>query len=88
MEEPETDLQESVRETLCNAFKISELRPFQLEHAMNLVRGKDVFLAVGTGQGKTIVLLSPLIIASHRKERGIGILVVPTKALAQQQVRF
>jgi replicative superfamily II helicase len=75
-----------VEEVICKAFGISSLRPFQLKHAIDLVNGKDVFLAVATGQGKTTVLLAPLIVAQHRGERGIGLMIVPTKALAEQQV--
>ncbi|KAF6742325.1 P-loop containing nucleoside triphosphate hydrolase protein [Ephemerocybe angulata] len=74
-----------MQRTLCEAFGVSELQPFQLAHALDLSEGRDVFLAVGTGQGKTVVLLSPLVAASKRGESGIGILIVPTKALAQQQ---
>ncbi|KAF5320284.1 hypothetical protein D9611_011330 [Ephemerocybe angulata] len=70
--------------TLCEAFKIERLRPFQLQHALDLYRGQDVFLTIATGEGKTTVLLSPLLAAKAKGEDGIGIAVVPTKALAEQ----
>ncbi|KAF5327994.1 hypothetical protein D9611_014916 [Ephemerocybe angulata] len=54
------------------------------QHALDLYKGKDVFLTIATGEGKTTVLLSPLIAAKLKLEEGIGIAVVPTKALAQQ----
>ncbi|KAH6913288.1 P-loop containing nucleoside triphosphate hydrolase protein [Coprinopsis sp. MPI-PUGE-AT-0042] len=76
---------QNVEEALCKAFKVDKLRPFQLKHALDLVEGRDVFLAVATGQGKTVVLLAPLVVAMKREEDGIGILIVPTKALAEQQ---
>ncbi|KAF5319778.1 hypothetical protein D9611_012842 [Ephemerocybe angulata] len=73
-----------LNESLCKAFKLSELRPFQLQHALDLRNGRDVFLTIATGQGKTVVLLSPLVAAKEKSEKGIGIAIVPTKALAQQ----
>ncbi|KAF6758428.1 P-loop containing nucleoside triphosphate hydrolase protein [Ephemerocybe angulata] len=73
-----------LEETLCKAFKVQKLRLFQLQHALDLRNGRDVFLTIATGQGKTTVLLSPLVAAMGRSEKGIGIGIVPTKALAQQ----
>ncbi|TFK33985.1 hypothetical protein BDQ12DRAFT_690397 [Crucibulum laeve] len=39
---------------------LSALGAHQLDHRMNLVQGRDVFLAIATGEGKTTVLHAPL----------------------------
>jgi replicative superfamily II helicase len=77
---------QNIEDTLCKAFAGDKLRPFQLKHAIDLVEGRDVFLAVATGQGKTVVLLAPMVVAMSHEEQGIGILIVPTKALAEEPV--
>ncbi|KAJ8095460.1 hypothetical protein PM082_023230 [Marasmius tenuissimus] len=64
---------------------IQSLRPFQSELGLHLINGKDVFLAIATGQGKTIVFMAPLIVAQAQKEHGIAFMIVPTKSLAEQQ---
>ena len=81
-----SETEQWLQKVVCEAFKIPHLRPFQLQHAMDLYRGKDVFLTIATGQGKTIVLLSSLLAAKAKGEKGIGVAIVPTKALAQQLV--
>ncbi|KAK7025402.1 hypothetical protein VNI00_016039 [Paramarasmius palmivorus] len=74
-----------LQELLCKEAGISSLRPFQLKHAKDLIDGRDLLLVIATGQGKTLVLMSPLIAAKARKEKAVGILVVPTKQLVKQQ---
>jgi len=64
---------------------LSTIRPFQLEHAMDLNAGKDLFLVIATGMGKTTVLHAPLLAAQARCEKGIALLIVPTKILVEQQ---
>ncbi|TFK39191.1 P-loop containing nucleoside triphosphate hydrolase protein [Crucibulum laeve] len=70
---------------LCDKNRVTSLRPHQLEHAMDLNEGRDVFLVIATGMGKTAVLHAPLQAAQARNEKGIGLLVVPTKVLVEQQ---
>ncbi len=65
---------------------IATVRPFQLDHALDLINGRDVFLVIAPGMGKTTVLLAPLLAAQARKESGIAIIVVPTKLLGEQTV--
>lgn len=62
------------------------VRSHQLDHGMDLVEGRDLFLVIATGMGKTAVLHAPLQAAQARKEKGIAFLIVPTKVLAEQQV--
>jgi superfamily II DNA/RNA helicase len=53
----------------CN---LSTIRPFQLEPAMNLNAGKDLFLVIATGMGKTTALHTPLLAAQACCEKGIA----------------
>ena len=62
------------------------VRDFQLKHATDLVEGKDLFLVISPGMGKTLVIHAPLLVAHHRGETGIALIIVPTKLLAEQQV--
>ncbi|KIY52247.1 P-loop containing nucleoside triphosphate hydrolase protein [Fistulina hepatica ATCC 64428] len=78
---PKSAVVESVLTTRC---KIPSLRPHQLKHAIDLDSGNNLLLTIGTGQGKTIVLFSPMILADARGETGYGIVVAPTKNLVDQ----
>lgn len=84
---PKVNSREWLDQLLRDKCQVPSLRAHQLDHGMDVVGGKDVFLVIATGQGKTMVLLSGLIAAQARKEKGIAFMVVPTKALAQQHVR-
>jgi len=53
----------------CN---LSTIRPFQLEPAMNLNAGKDLFLVIATGMGKTTALHMPLLAAQACCKKGIA----------------
>ncbi|KAF9013009.1 P-loop containing nucleoside triphosphate hydrolase protein [Hymenopellis radicata] len=83
---PKINSQEWLTALLCDKCSVPSLRAPQKKHCYDLIQGKDLFLTMATGNGKTIVLLSPLIAAKARRETGIGILVVPTKTLAEQHV--
>ena len=61
-------------------------RDFQIKHGLDLINGKDLFLVVAPGMGKTTVMMAPLLAAAERKESGIAIIVVPTKLLGEQTV--
>ncbi|KAH9945567.1 P-loop containing nucleoside triphosphate hydrolase protein [Amylocystis lapponica] len=79
------------RDWLCSLLQqkceISSPHPFQLDHGMDLIAGKDVFLVIAPGMGKTTVLHAPLLAAQARGERGIAIIIVPTKLLGVQQAK-
>ncbi|KAJ7085300.1 hypothetical protein C8R44DRAFT_721701 [Mycena epipterygia] len=66
---------------------IPSLYPHQLEHGIDLNEGRDLFLVIATGLGKSIVLFAPLIAAQARRERGIAFIIVPTKVLAEQMAQ-
>ncbi|KAK7002047.1 hypothetical protein R3P38DRAFT_2557363, partial [Favolaschia claudopus] len=46
---------------------------------------KNVFCVIATGMGKTVVLMAGAMAASARSEKGIALLIVPTKVLVEQQ---
>lgn len=83
---PEIDSPAWLDRLLREKCNVLALRDFQLRHAVDIVDGKDVFLVIAPGLGKSLVLLSGLIAAQARGEKGIAFLIVPTKALAQQHV--
>ncbi|KAJ7835630.1 hypothetical protein B0H13DRAFT_2369235 [Mycena leptocephala] len=64
---------------------IPSLYPHQLAHGKDLNDGRELFLVIATGLGKSIVLFAPLIAAQARQECGIAFMIVPTKVLAEQQ---
>ncbi len=64
----------------------SNIKPFQLDHGFDLVCGKDVFLVIAPGAGKSTVICAPLLVAQDLGETGIAIAIVPTKILSEQLV--
>ena len=66
------------------AFQIFGKHPFQwqLEAAKNILCGKDVIIDVGTGCGKTMCFVLPLLL----HETDIGINISPLSALMIEQV--
>lgn len=47
-------------ETLCRLFKIPSLRDHQLKAGQNILLGKNTFLDIPTGGGKTLAFYYPL----------------------------
>ncbi|KAK7063962.1 P-loop containing nucleoside triphosphate hydrolase protein [Favolaschia claudopus] len=82
--QPETSAQwmERILSATC---KLTRLRPFQLELALEIDKKNHVFCVVATGMGKTVVLMAGAMAASARSEKGIALLIVPTKVLVEQQ---
>lgn len=83
---PDPVSREELERELQDKCRLPSLRPFQLDCGLNLVQGKDLFLVVAPGMGKTAVMAAPFLIAQRRKEKGIGLVIVPTKILTEQQV--
>ncbi|KAG9120128.1 hypothetical protein FRC07_004510, partial [Ceratobasidium sp. 392] len=54
---------------------------------MDLCNGKDVFLVVGTGEGKSCLTQAPIIADREAGRHSVGLALVPTKALADDQAR-
>ncbi|KAK7695974.1 hypothetical protein QCA50_000614 [Cerrena zonata] len=80
-----TAINQDLESILRQACQVPAVRDFQLKHAADLVNGRDLFLVISPGMGKTLVIHAPLLVAHHRKESGIALIIVPTKLLAEQQ---
>ncbi|KAK6995702.1 P-loop containing nucleoside triphosphate hydrolase protein, partial [Favolaschia claudopus] len=70
---------------LCTSCKLTQLRPFQLELAVEINKKNHVFCVIATGMGKTVVLMAGALMANARGEKGVALLIVPTKVLVEQQ---
>lgn len=71
---------------LKNQCGFREIKQFQLDHGLDLIHGKDVFLVIAPGSGKTTVMAAPLLAATKFKETGIALVIAPTKYLGEQLV--
>ena len=64
-------------------FKFATFRPGQLDALLPLVHGRDVFVRMATGAGKSLCMfLPPLAIG----ESAIGVVISPLNALMEEQV--
>ncbi|KAG9076717.1 hypothetical protein FRC06_009351 [Ceratobasidium sp. 370] len=72
---------------VCEVLGYKELKPWQLENIMQLCDGKDVFLTVATGEGKSTLVHGPIIADLAAGIHSIGVALVPTKCLADDQAR-
>ena len=65
---------------------VEKLRDFQLTHALDICHGRDLFLVVAAGGGKTYVMAASPLVAQHLGQSAIGFIIVPTKILTEQHV--
>ncbi|KAH8096825.1 hypothetical protein BXZ70DRAFT_1065905 [Cristinia sonorae] len=63
----------------CFSAVVTRIRDFQLDHGLDLINGRDVFLVTAPGSGKTLVSIAPLLWAQSMKQSGIAIVVEPSK---------
>ena len=64
-------------------FKFDDFRDGQLEAMLPIIYGKDVFVHMATGSGKSMCMfLPPLAISEH----AIGVVISPLNTLMDQQV--
>lgn len=70
-----------LQEVLQKYFGFSSFRPGQMEASLSVLHGKDVFVRMATGSGKTLCMfLGPLAKSDEA-------LVSPLNGLMEQQVR-
>lgn len=73
-----------LKKALFTYFKHSEFRPGQLESTLPAIHGRDVFVRMATGSGKSLCMfLVPLALNNV----AMGIIISPLNALMNQQVR-
>ena len=74
---------QKIRDALWQYFKYTAFKPGQLEALLPVVHGKDVFVRLRTGAGKSLCMfLLPLAMSSN----AIGIVISPLVSLMDQQV--
>jgi bloom syndrome protein len=74
-----------VQETLNNVFKLQTFRKNQLEAVIACMEGKDVFVLMPTGGGKSLCYQLPAVCLSEKRKQ-IVIVVTPLVALMNDQV--
>ncbi len=70
---------------LHTTFKFEGFRPGQLESTLAAIHGRDVFVRMATGAGKSLcIFLVPLAVS----DTAMGVVISPLNALMEQQVRI
>ena len=71
-----------------NWFGFASPKSWQIQNTLHLYHGTDVFLTSSTGSGKTILMLASVIAQTITDRPHITLVVYPTHALMDDQVRF
>ena len=74
----------SVLEALEKYFHYSSLRPGQLEAVQPILNGKDVFIRMATGSGKSLCMFAPSLSSSDNS--AAAVVISPLNGLMEQQV--
>jgi DEAD/DEAH box helicase domain-containing protein len=72
--------------TLAQKLGYDHLQLWQADLTEKILHGSDVVLTAGTGQGKSTLLLAPLLAQREIEGKAIGLSIAPTKALGEDQV--
>ena len=82
---PQCHCKSALTETLRGCFKHEDFRPGQLAATLATTHGRDVFVRMATGAGKSLCLfLGPLAVS----DSAMGIIISPLIGLMDQQVRI
>ncbi len=76
-----------MEEIIQNWFGFPSPRPWQVQNALHLYHGMDVFLTSSTGSGKTILMLASVMAQTIMDRPHIAVVIYPTQALMDDQVR-
>ena len=79
----ECDALTKSQEALQKHFNFSEFRPGQRDAILSVQHGRDVFVQMATGAGKTLCMFIP-VLAGH--EQSMAIIISPLSGLIDQQV--
>ena len=64
-------------------FQFADFRDGQLEAMLPILHGKDVFVRMATGSGKSVCMFLPPLACS---DTGMGVIISPLNTLMEQQV--
>ena len=82
---PQCRAKSALTETLQGYFKHKDFRPCQLAATLATTHGRDVFVRMATGAGKSLCLfLGPLAVS----DSAMGIIISPLIGLMDEQVRI
>lgn len=72
-----------LQDVLHKYFNFSTFRPGQMEASLSVLHGKDVFVRMATGSGKTLcIYLGPL----AKSDKAVTVVISPLNGLMEQQV--
>lgn len=78
------ELRVKLQAALLSYFKFEEFRPGQLESLIPVAHGKDVFIRLATGSGKSVCMFLAPLAAS---DTAMAVIVSPLNGLMDEQVR-
>ena len=83
MEDGSCEVKAKLCLALCSYFKFDEFRPGQLESLVPVLHGKDVFIHLATGSGKSLCMfLGPL----ASSVSAMAVIISPLNGLMDEQV--